>query len=229
MSDAATRRGVFAVVAVGVVAIVCLLLGHRAIQGYVDDHPATRASAPDMPNSAGVAGVVTFADGSPAPSARIDITWRDSAGRLGETPAMTDERGRFAQPKFPAHAKVERIAASIGPLEAEADDTGPAPGETTGSRARIVLPATFRLAGLVRNAGDRAPVAGAKLEFAGVVATSGSDGDFKMEAVPASALRDARPIVRVVADGHKTLEWPLPKDSPPESYGDLTIMLEPAK
>jgi hypothetical protein len=35
--------------------------------------------------------------------------------------------------------------------------------------------------------------------------------------------------VRVTADGHRTLEWPLPKDDPPETYGDLTIQLEPIR
>jgi hypothetical protein len=225
MSDAATRRGVFAVVAVGVVAIVCLLLGHKAIQGYLDDHPAKRPSAPDMPGGAGVAGVVTFADGSPAAAARIEISWRDSAGRTGETPSLTDERGRFAQPNVPARADVVKIAASLGPLSAQSDDAGRAPG----ARARISLPATFRLAGLVRRAGDRTPVAGATLNVGGVGATSGADGEFKLEAIPASALRDERLVVRVSADGHRTLEWPLPKDAPAESYGDLTILLEPVR
>jgi hypothetical protein len=229
MSDAATRRGLFAVVVIGIVAIVCLLLGRHLLQEYVDDQKPKRPAAPDMPNSAGVAGVVTFADGAPAAGARIDIEWRDSAGRPGETPSITDGNGKFAQGNVPAHAHVMRVAASIGPLSAEADDAGPAPGEKTGSRARIELPATFRLVGLVRRVGDRTPVADAKLELAGVVATSGTDGEFKLEKVPASAVRDGHPVVRVSAAGHRTLEWPLPMSDPPETYEDLTILLEPVR
>jgi len=87
----------------------------------------------------------------------------------------------------------------------------------------------FRLAGLVRRVGDRAPVAGAKLEVAGVVATSGADGDFKLGPVPASALRDGACAVRVAADGFKPLHWPLPMSDPSETFGDLEIRLEPVK
>jgi hypothetical protein len=218
----------FAVVALAVVALVLLLFGHRWIEGVRDEQRRSRSNVPDLPSGAGVAGSVAFADGKPAASARVDISWTDSAGRAGETPDVTDEAGRFAHSRLPTGAKVTEIRVSFGPLSAEADRAALA-GEAPAVRAQIVLPSKFRLAGRVRRVGDREPVASAKLEFAGVSTTSDEGGGFRLEEIPASALREGRPTLRVSADGFGTLDWPLPLGDPPETYGDLTLHLEPMK
>jgi len=230
MTGEPARRGVFTVLVVGVVALVCLLLGHRWLQGYLDEqHAKNPAAAPETAAGAGVSGRVSHADGSPAASARIAVVWRDSAGRPGATPSVTDADGRFRQGNLPVNATVAQVGATLGPLVAKADaDSLPRAG-AAGAGVRIVLPAEFRLAGLVRRAADREGVAGAVLAIAGARATSGAQGEFAIEHVAASALREARPIVHITADGFKPLDWPLPKDALPETYGDVTILLESSK
>jgi hypothetical protein len=221
MSGEPARRGLFAVCVVALVALVCLLLGHRWLQGYLDEqHAKHPSSTPEPAAGGGVSGRVTFADGSPAASARVRVAWTDSAGRPGTTPSVTDADGRFRQGNLPVNAKVTEIGASLGPLAA-------ATAASTG--AQITLPAEFRLAGLVRRRGDREPVAGAALEIAGVRATTGAAGEFAVEHVTASVLREGRPVVRITADGFHPLDWPLPKDALPETYGDVTILLESSK
>jgi hypothetical protein len=230
MTGEPARRGVFAVLVVGVVALVCLLLGHRWLQGYLDEqHTKQPKSAPEFSAGGGVSGRVTFADGSPATSIRVDVAWRDSAGRPGSTPSVTDAEGRFHQGNVPVNATTTGVGATLGPLAARADaETLPREG-SRGAGVRIVLPAEFRIAGLVRRKGDREPVAGASLEIAGAHATSGAQGEFTIEHVAASALRETRPVVRIVAAGLASLDWHLPKDALPETYGDVTILMESAK
>jgi len=220
MSGAPPRRGLFAVCVVALVALVCLLLGHRWLQGYLDEHPSRGPSPASEVAGGGVSGRVTFADGSPVASARVRIAWTDSAGRPGATPSVTDADGRFRQGNMPVNATVTEIGASLGPLAAA---TAASAGVT------IVLPAEFRLAGLVRRRGDREPVAGAAIEIAGVRATTGAQGEFAVDHIAASALREARPVVRISAAGFQPLDWPLPKDALPETYGDVTILLESSK
>lgn len=230
MSDAPPRRGLFALLVLALVALVCLLLGHRWLEGYLDEQKAKRpAGAADLPATSGVAGRVVFADGTPAPGARLTIGWRDSADRPGTTPSVTDGKGVFSQANIPSRATVTAIRATLGPLVATADEAQVRRDGGSAGRAEIALPREFRLAGLVRRAGDRAPVAGAALEVSGARATTGADGDFKLEHVAASVLRDERPVVRITAQGFAPLDWPLPKDALPETYGDLTILMEAAK
>lgn len=230
MSDAPPRRGLFALLILAVVALVCLLLGHRWLEGYLEEQKAKRpAAVPGLPATAGVAGRVEFADGTPAAGARLSIAWRDSAGRPGTTPSITDGAGVFAQANLPARATVTGVRATVGPLVGSADEEQVRRDGGSAGRARIVLPREFRLAGLVRRAGDRAPIAGATLEVAGARAVTGADGDFALERVTATALREERPVVRITAQGFTPLEWPLPKDALPETYGDLTIVMEAAK
>jgi hypothetical protein len=229
MSDDRTRRGVFAVCVVALVALVCLLLGHRWLQGYLDDQRAKHPPKAPEAVAAGVAGSVSFADGSPAASARIAIRWTDSAGRPGATPTVTDAEGRFRQARLPVNATVTDVGASVGPLAANAAAGALPRPDARSAPLSIVLPAEFRLAGIVRRTGDRAGVADASLEIGGARATSGADGEFAIEHVGAAALRDARPVVRVAAAGYAPLDWPLPRDALPETYGDVTILLEPSK
>src|SRR6185369_10611612 len=92
--------------------------------------------------------------------------------------------------------------------------------------SRIVLPDEFKLAGMIRRTGDRTPVAGATLEIGGVKVATGNDGGFKLDHVAAAVLRADRPVVHIAAAGYAPLDWPLPLDDPPETYGDLTILLE---
>ncbi len=230
MRDAPPRRGLFALLILVAVALVCLLLGHQWLEGYLDEQKTKRpGAAPELPSTAGVAGNVVFADGSPAPGARVSIAWRDSAERPGATPSMTNAAGVFAQGNVPARATVTEIRATAGPLVGSADESQIRREGGSAGRATIVLPGEFRLAGLVRRAGDRAPIAGATLQVAGSRATTGADGDFQLERVTASVLRDERPVVRITAPGFAPLDWPLPKSALPETYGDLTILLEAAK
>jgi len=228
-AEPATRRGVVVVLVLALLVLVSLLLGHRWLSNYADTLRSKSKPDADMPSSSGVAGVVSFADGSPAAAARVAISWTDSAGRPGSTPALCDGKGRFVQPGVPAHAKITRVQASVGPLAGDADSSTLAGGDATGVRVRIALPATFRLAGLVRKSADRAAVAGAKLTIGDASATSGAAGEFKLDAVPAAVLSAGNPILHVVADGMKSLDWPLAPDDPPASYGDLQILLEPSK
>ena len=222
MSGERGRRGLFAVCIVALVAIVCLLLGHRWLQGYLDEQNAKQPSTtPEPAAGGGVTGRVKFADGSPAASARVRIAWTDSAGRPGATPSLTDSDGRFRQGNVPVNATVSEISATVGPLVATSAPVA--------SGAKITLPAEFRLAGLLRRRGDREPIAGATLEIAGVRATTGAQGEFAIEHVTASVLRESRPIVRIAADGFQPLDWPLPRDALPETYGDVTILLETSK
>jgi hypothetical protein len=230
MRDAPPRRGLFALLILAAVALVCLLLGHQWLEGYLEEQKTKRpGAAPDLPSTAGVAGNVAFADGTAAAGARVTISWRDSADRPGTTPSMTNGSGVFAQGNVPMRATVTGIRATVGPLAGSADESQIRREGGSAGRARIVLPGEFRLAGLVRRAGDRAPIAGATLEVAGVRATTGADGDFRLERVAASVLRDERPVVRITAPGFAPLDWPLPKDALPETYGDLTIVMEAAK
>jgi hypothetical protein len=229
MKDGPARRGVLAVCVVGLVAIVCLLLGHKWLQGYLDDQRTKRLPAAPEPPDGAVTGEVSFADGTPVASARISIRWKDSAGRAGDTPSLTDGSGRFRQPNVPADATLTEVRAAVGPLAVSMDGESLARADAAGGGFRLSLPAKFRLAGLVRRTGDRQPVAGATLEIAGARATSAEDGTFAVDGIAASALAEMRPVVRIAADGMKPLEWPLPKDALPETYQDLTILLEPAK
>ena len=212
------------------VALVCLLLGHRAIEGYLGDQRARKSTPlPELSGTAGVAGQVVFADGSPAAGARVNVMWRDSAGRPGTTPSVTDDSGRFAQANVPMRATITEVHAVLGPLFAKAE-IGEAPREgVPGTRTRIAFPGEFKLAGLVRRAGDRAAIAGAALEAATRQATSGASGEFVLDAIPATLLREERPVLRITAAGYAPLEWPLPKDALPETYGDLTILMQATK
>lgn len=229
MSSAPVRRGLFAVCLFAAVALVCLLLGHRWLQRYLETSQARAASGVKVPDSAGVAGAVTFADGTAAPSARIRVTWNDSAGRPGSTPALAGPDGQFTVPAVPSHAAVTEVRASVGPLERRYVPPDSPSGGSVGVRARLLLPREFALAGRVRRAGDRDPVAGAALEIAGVRAASDERGGFRVEKIPASALREERCVLRITAAGFAPLDWPVPKDDLPETYGDLTILMEPAK
>jgi hypothetical protein len=231
VSEAPTRRGVLLVLVVGLVALVCLLLGHRALKGRLEEqqHAKSSAPAPPIPDTAGVAGSVAYGDGSAAGGVRVSISWRDSAGRAGGTIALTGDDGVFSQNKVPWDAQVTEVRAESGPLAAAADAGSLASRDAGGPRVRVRLPGDFALAGLVRRAGDRAPVEGAVFEVAGARATSGPGGKFRIERIPWSVLREERPVVRIRAQGLIDLDWPLPLDAPPESYADLTILMEPSK
>lgn len=229
MSEDRTRRGVVAVLVVGLVALICLLLGHRALKERVEEQRGKSAASPPVPDTTGVAGSVSFGDGSSAAGARVSISWRDSAGRAGSTIALAGGDGVFTQGKVPWDAEVTEVRASLGPLAATADAGSLGARGSGGPRVSVRLPGDFVLAGLLRRAADRAPVAGATFEVAGVRATSGEGGEFKVERIPWSVLREERPVVRIRATGFADLDWPLPLDAPPESYADLTILLEPSK
>lgn len=222
------RRGLFAVCLFAAVALVCLLLGHRWLMGYLESSARSTAGV-KVPDSAGAAGAVTFADGSAAPSARIRVMWNDSAGRPGSTPALADPDGRFSVPTVPHKGTVTEIRASLGPLERRYTPPDAPASNSVGVKARLVLPREFALAGRIRRAGDREPVGGAALEIAGVRAASDERGGFRVEKIPASALREERCVLQITAAGFATLAWPVPMDDLPETYGDLTILLEPAK
>jgi hypothetical protein len=219
MSEPAPRRGIVAAGVVFLVAIVVLLLGYRSLEDYAEKHRAEKPTAPPPP-SGEVRGFVRLADGAPAAGARVSVEWKDGDGRSGSTPALTDAEGRFRAPRLPAGATASRVVASIGPLSAASEG---------GGDLALSLPAAFSLRGRVRSAADRAPVVGAKLELGGVSAVAGEGGEFRLDAAPASALTAERPVLRVVAEGFKPLDWPLSKDDPPETYQDVTIRLEPDK
>jgi hypothetical protein len=224
------RRGVIVLSVVAAVAILLLLLGHHAIEGYIEKQREKHGRAEaELTDSAGVSGCVTFAGGAPAASARVSVIWKDAAGRPGSTPALANADGRFTQGNVPASGSVVEVRASVGPLFAKAPLDQLPRGGTSGVRVAIELPREFRLAGLLRRAGDRAPVAGATIEVGGVRATSGADGDFRAERIPAAVLHEGRPVVRITAAGFQPLDWPLPLDALPETYGDLTILMERAK
>jgi hypothetical protein len=229
VSEAPTKRGVLAVLIVGLIALICLLLGHRALKGRVEEQRGKSSPVPPVPDTTGVAGSVAFGDGTAAPNVRVSISWRDSAGRPGSTIALTGDDGVFSQGKVPWDAEVTDVRASSGPLAAEADGGSLASRGSGGPRVRVKLPAEFAIAGLVRRAGDRTAVEGATFEVAGVRATSGPGGTFRIERIPWSVLREERPVVRVRAAGLADLDWPLPLDAPPESYADLTILMEPPR
>jgi hypothetical protein len=212
--------------AIGVVfliALICLLLGHNAIEGYLEKQPPR---LPDAPADSGGAGKVVYADGSPAAAARVRVDWLDSAGRPGSTPATTDAAGRIEMDRIPVKASVTEASASVGPLLGVV--AGPGNGGAP-APLRITLPDEFKLAGMIRRAGDRSPVAGATVEIAGVKVSAGNDGGFKLDHVAAAVLRADRPIVHIAAAGYAPLDWPLPLDDLPETYGDLTILLEASK
>ena len=230
MSEDHTRRGVIAVLVVGLIALLLLLLGHHALKGRLEEQRQKSSSGGlALPDTTGVSGSVAFGDGSAAPGVRVSISWKDSAGRAGSTIALTGADGVFAQSKVPWDAQVTEVRAASGPLAAAADPGSLAPRGSSGPRVRVKLPSEFTIAGLVRKAGDRAPVEGAVFEVAGVRATSGKGGEFKIERIAWSVLREQKPVVRVRTPGFADLDWPLPVDAPPESYADLTILLEPAK
>jgi hypothetical protein len=219
MSGTATRRGFVALGLVFVAAIVMLLLGHEALTGYAEKSRGATAAAPPPP---GVSGTVRLADGSPAPSARVVVEWRDSEGRPGETPALPDAEGRFRAKNLPARASVGQVRASMGPLAA----SGPL---SEGGSIDLALPKEFALRGRVRSSSkDAAPAAGAKLSLAGVSATADERGSFRLEGVPAAAAAGSL-VLHVEADGFRPLDWPLSKDDPPETYQDLTVRMEPVK
>jgi hypothetical protein len=229
VSEAPRRRGVVAVLVVGLIAILLLLLGHRALKGRLEEQRGTSSAAPAVPDTTGVAGSVSFGDGSAAANVVVSISWKDSAGRPGSTIALTGDDGVFSQGKVPWDAQVTEVRATSGPLAAAADAGSLAAGGASGPRVRVRLPAEFAIAGLVRSVGDRAAVAGATFEVAGVRAASAASGAFRIGSIPWTVLREQRPVVRVRAAGFKDLDWPLPLDAPPESYADLTILLEPSK
>jgi hypothetical protein len=229
VSEERTRRGVIAVLVVGLVALLCLLFGHRALEGHVEKLRGKSSSVPPVPDAAGLSGSVTFGDGTPAPGVRVAISWRDSAGRPGSTIALTGDDGAFSQSKVPWDAQVTEVRAQSGPLAAAADANSLGARGTSRSQVRVKLPDAFTIAGLVRRTGDRAPVEGAMFEVAGAKATSGKGGEFRIDGIPWSVLRGERPVVRVRTPGFADHDWPLPVDAPAESYADLTILLEPAK
>ena len=230
MSEDRTRRGVIAVLVLGIVALICLLLGHRALKGRLEEQRAKSSQqTPPRPGTTGVSGSVEFGGGKAAPGVRVSISWKDSAGRPGNTIALTGEDGVFTQSKVPWDAQVTEVRAESGPLAASADAGSLAARDSGGPRVRVRLPADFALAGLVRRAGDREPVEGAAFEVAGVRATSDKGGEFRIDRIPWSVLRETRPVVRVRAPGFADLDWPLPLDAPAGSYADLTILLEPKK
>jgi hypothetical protein len=230
MRDAAPRRSLFAIAVIAAVALVCLLLGQRAVEGYLEEQKARHPPAPDaLHGGAGASGLVTYADASPAAGARVRVVWRDGAGRPGSTPAIADASGHFVQSNVPPGATIVEVRASIGPLLAKAVLSDAGAETKSAGNLRLVLPDEFTLAGLVRRADDRAPVSGASLDAAGIRTQSGASGDFQIAHVPASLLRVDRPVLRIEAEGLAVREWPVPRDDMPESYGDLTILMEPLR
>jgi hypothetical protein len=226
--DGRSRRALFAVLLVGLVALVCLLLGHRAIEGWLDEQRAKKAADAPTPALSGVVGSVSRGVGAAAAGVKVRISWRDAAGRPGTTPAVTDAQGHFNQGNVPAHAELTEVRASQGPLVARLGGVD-VKREGTATRADLVLPKEFRLAGLLRRSGDRAPIPGATLAIGGVTASSGASGQFVLEHVPEAALSESGGIVRIEADGFRPMDWPVPRDDLPETYGDLTILLEPSR
>lgn len=226
MSATPIRRSIVVLCLLALMTIVLLLLGHRAMDGYVGGQKA-KAAPRVLADAGAVSGEVRHADGTPAAGARVTITWTDSAGRPGSTPAIAGEDGTYRQRRLPANAIVTEIRASLGPLVGRPNSVLGANGSRGASA--IALPVSFRLAGLVRRADDRSAVAGAAMSVGGVSALSGADGTFAIEGIPAAVITEDRPIVRIAAAGYQPLEWPLPKDEVPEAYGDLTIVLEPLK
>jgi hypothetical protein len=227
--DGKPRRALLAVLLVGLIALVFLLLGHRWLENWTDELRGRTAQKDLQPRAAGgVSGVVTRADGSPAAAARVRIGWRDSAGRPGSTPTVADANGKFSEADIPPSAQVTEIRASSGPLAATLREDG-IRREGSGVRAEVKLPGEFRVAGLVRRSGDRTPVAGATLELGGVKATTSESGKFELDHVPASALGAAGGVVTITADGIRPLTWPVPPDDLPETYGDVTILVEAAR
>lgn len=227
MTEGRSRGGLVAVVVLAALALLALFLGHDALSGLARESAKRTAAA--VPVAGEVAGRVRFADGSPAAGARIAIRWRDAAGRAGRTPALADAAGVFSQGNVPRDVAVTEVTASVGPLAATATEPPRAQGPVPGVRAVLTLPATFRIAGSVCSARDRGPVRGAALEAGGVRAVSGDAGEFALEGIPASVLRETPAVVSVAADGFVPLRWPLPKDALPETYGDVTIPLEPQR
>jgi hypothetical protein len=230
MSDTPLRRSLVVLVLVVVVALLLMLLGHRAMQGYLDrqGEKLGRAKAEET-DTGGVSGRVTYADGAPAANARVRVIWRDAAGAPGSTPALANADGRFTQGNVPISGTITEVHASVGPLVAKAPLDQLPRGGTSGVRVTIELPREFRLAGLLRRTGDREPVVGGTLAIGAVSATSGKAGEFRVERIPAAALHESRPVVHITADGYAPLDWPLPMDALPETYGDLTILMEPLK
>ncbi len=229
MTQKRSKSGGLVVGVLGVLAIISMLVGHKAIEGYVEK---TQGNAPDgaaaTPTS-GVSGRVTYSDGSPAAGASVSISWTDSAGRAGSTPAVAGADGSFVQTKIPEHATVLEVRAARGPIAATAKGSDLAGAGASHGGANLVLAKEFRLAGMVRRAGDRKPVAGAEIELGGARVKAGSDGDFKLDHVPWKALVSGRPVAHLSAEGYAPLAWPLPEDAPPESYGDVTILMEPLR
>lgn len=228
--DERSQRALWTVIILALVALVALLLGHRWLDGYLETQRARNASqTPDVSSTAGAAGQVLFADGSPAAGVRVNIVWRDSAGRAGSTPSVTDATGAFVQANVPLRSTISEVRATLGPLVAKAGAESLSRAGTAGTRAKLAFPAAFRLAGLVRRNGDRAVLPGATLDVAGLHAVAGASGEFAIDAIPAAVLRESRPVIRVAANGCSPLDWPLPKDALPEAYGDLTILMTPSK
>lgn len=199
------RRTFFAILALAIVGVALLLTGRKMFE----EMQALREPPP--PGAAdGGTGSVRFADGAPAPGARVHAELvHDGATELVEIPTGPD--GRFAVP-----AGATGLRAEFGPFAA-------APS----SGADFALPATSVVAGLVQTGRERRAVAGATVRLGALRATTDADGAFRFEGVTAG---DCAPLpVRIVVEaaGYAALEHTIPADARAAAYGDLALRVIP--
>jgi hypothetical protein len=212
---------------IGGIAVILMLLGHRALEGYLDETPPEGSPRASTDGTRTVTGAVRWADGTPAAGAKVSLEWERTGASKGSSASVTGPDGTFGGLRPPRDIGF-RAFGQVGPAVSESSvRNAPSSGaDAVDPKIDLTLPDRFTLAGLLRNSTDRAGVAGATLEIAGVRATTGKDGEFKLPDVPASSLRNGAPTVRIRAEGYRDLTWPLPMDLEPPAYGDLTILLE---
>ncbi len=217
------RRALIVVALLGLAAWILLLLGHDTLEGYL------KRNAPKPPAAEGAGrtlrkGRVTFDDGRPAPGATVEISWTGPEGGVHRDAAIARPDGAYELPADVPQGAPTETRATLGPLSAGTISTS----ADSGSDLTWRLAGEFVLAGLVQSRADRAPVPGAKVTIGSSSATTGPDGEFRLEGVPASVLRaEGGAVLSVEAPGFAPLRWPIPMNHPHATYSDLMLLLAP--
>ena len=232
------KGALLGIVLLALVVVAVLLFGERALEKPSPPNaPDSAAPADGSEEPADVRGHAAFADGWPAEGARVQVLWKDAAGNPGRSSAVTDGRGMFTIADLRASApmgvgvpeKLTEVQVTLGPLSAKIAASDLSGGGAPGVHVTPRFAETFRIAGLVQHIALRTAVAGARVGCAGASVVADDAGAFRLDGIPATALRDTELAVTVTADAYRPLTWKVPRHWLPPRYDDVLLLMEPAE
>ena len=168
-----------------------------------------------------VSGTILKADGTPATGMVVEAEFavEGNPKPLVLRSAPTGADGRFAVPEAPRHWTALRVRTRQGPLAIDAD-LGHEPGPLD---AKLTLPGTFTVQGIVVRAEGGLPLVEADVRLGGRKTRTDERGRFTFTDLPAAIANFDPQVLEVSIKGRKTQSRTLPWDA---GVDDILVRLE---